>query len=155
MGDTRSDVVLLARLRQKVAASGPGDGVMSDKAAASDFLDRVLGPHVGYVALGAIKPSQKVWEQEFFRWPGQKTSALAWADKKSAAGRDIYFTPGLLRRRERKEENALSARCLWGEFDEPTPEQLTRMRGLPGLVLVASSPQHYHLYLRMDERLPA
>ncbi|MFI5282472.1 MAG: AAA family ATPase [Candidatus Dormibacterales bacterium] len=131
---------------------------MSDKVAARDFLDRVLGPHLGYVALTAALPREKGkagMAQKFFRWPGQKVAALAWADTESAIGRDVYFTPALLRRRGRKEEDALSACCLWGEFDEPSPEQLARMRELPGLVLVASSPRHYHLYLRMEEGLPA
>ena len=115
------------------------------------FFDYLFGDSQGYLCIGTIDPKLKKrhLNQEFFLWPEEKKTALAYVDKNSA-GVNVYFCTSLLDNKRRKKENCLPGSLVWADLDTCKPEIV---HPYPSVV-IQSSPSRYQALWRLESQMP-
>lgn len=105
-----------------------------------------------HIFTGARAPDGKLdnLRNTNYNYPAKAEDAARWALAKSKEGREVYFCAHLLHGPERRKENAVAVRALWGELDgAPLPNS-----DLKPTAVVESSTGRYHVYWQLTDELP-
>ena len=135
---------------------GAGDAGNSDAVA---FLECLFAGCIGDVYFAAIRPDGTVVEQCRVGPPYEWPAALAWAERHSRAGRNVYFCPLTQRPNAvgaRSEATAFELPALFADIDE-LPTETLRVEASSKLIAadlattIVDSGNGLHSYMVHDE----
>lgn len=111
------------------------------------FFKLLFGANKGLICLAFITPKpKKVFEEEFFEYPGQLSSMLDTIDSR-LFGSNIYFCPQLLRERRRDKGSVETTPNVWADLDTCDPEYMLVQ---PSIVL-ETSPKRYQAFWLLEK----
>lgn len=124
---------------------------MQDDAKA--LLASIWGNTLGYAFICSIdwKHGHAFNPGKAFRWPIQRHDLSAYADELAAKGHDVYFTPALFSKPERKTEAAMELPLIWADVDEAP---IDVVRSTHPTALWQTSPGRHQAVWRVDTPLP-
>jgi hypothetical protein len=104
-----------------------------------------------FICLSRRDPTQGLWEEEFFKWPGDKVAMSEWVTQ-NIVGYDLYYCAQLLSRPDRHKEWVGACTCAWADLDTCPPDVML----VKPSVTIESSPGRYQaLWLFSDTVDPA
>lgn len=112
------------------------------------FLRRIFRDSRGYLCLARISRlnGKGPFEQFFYRYPDELDQAVAWIEESNTVGMDLYFCVHLLKRQQRRKEDALPCTVLWADLDECDPKHLGKYGEPQPQLVVQSSEGHWQAY---------
>ena len=123
------------------------------------FLDEILGTEKGWVST-AFKRGERVWKENVFEWPAQKSKLLKWAEAHSPKG-DVFICPAVRMYKRRQKGDGKGLLWLWADVDfEKIPtrqhEGINKRISRLGTVVVSSGTgDNRHVYVRLDHEVTA
>lgn len=132
----------------------------SDVVQLQTFFEKLYRDQSGYVYLAyktlANGPVQNVeWQQEFYRWPTEKSLILA-RIKKEQDTKEVYFGVALYKEKSAKKVDIHGSYVLWTEFDGTLPsDKLLAESNIPepSIRIQSSNEGHEHWYWFTDRFL--
>jgi hypothetical protein len=109
------------------------------------FFSYVFGDHEGYVCIAYGNPSNKNFQQRFYKWPQEQKVMLDEIDAK-ASKFNVWYCTSLLDDKKRLKENCLPGHIVWADLDKCNPDDVTPT---PTCV-IESSPSRYQALWRLD-----
>jgi len=122
-----------------------------------EFLDTVVGPDYGYLAVGfgygpkiKKKGDKRPWKERTFKWPEQREEARREIALMQRQRWDVYFCPALMASVERSRHNAAQVWTLSFELDEEpaNPELLDK---LDAVLVESGTSGHLHVHTLLAE----
>ncbi len=74
-----------------------------------------------YFCLATLNPSNKRWEDHFFKWPVKLKDLEKFEAKYSRDKYNIYFCPTPFQQKQRKKSFVIGSKLLWADLDETNP----------------------------------
>lgn len=110
------------------------------------FFDYVFGEDQGYICICYGNPTNKHFQQRFFKWPYEADVMLEEMDKK--AGRfNVWYCTSLLDDKKRTKDNCLPGRIVWADLDNADPATIHPSP----TCIVESSPKRYQALWRLNQ----
>lgn len=112
------------------------------------YFDLLFGSRMGYVYIPTLNRESNDWQQHFFLWPNNRSSAVDFVVRNSPSV-DVFVAPALFKTDENaQKDNVLGTHVAYVDIDgtykpEGTPVQ-------PSFVVRSSSKDHLHCYWLMD-----
>jgi hypothetical protein len=115
------------------------------------FLDGLFESETGFVYSPTKNPNDGSWNQNFFKWPEDKSDLINHITESSKT-LDVYIAPAIFNLPDSGKSSFKSTRYLWTEFDGNTPQSYDPCPE-PSMVIQSSDPTHCHAYWRLSERI--
>ncbi|MCE0764820.1 hypothetical protein LWC35_18185 [Pseudonocardia kujensis] len=120
-----------------------------------DFLDTVLGPGPGYLAVEfghgpKVKGHKRPWKPRTFAWPDEREQARRAIDEMQRQRWDVYLCTALREDESRTRHNAADIWTLSFELDEPAADQ-ELLDKLDAVIVLSGTEDHTHVHVLLDE----
>ncbi len=114
-----------------------------------EFLSRVWGDTVGYVAIGFKREGERYSGDQFFAWPDDADRVMEAIEDK-AHTHHVFWCPNVLASPKRRKGNAVSRRWVWADMDG-SPNDPHLLSQLKPIQVASGRPGHVHAYVPLTE----